>query len=552
MKKTITIITLFFFAFVLKGFSQISTYPYVQTGDLPIGWSVSQSTPIWSLGTSIVNPAGVANDAAIVCNFFAYAPGPTGLIISPAFNFTSLTKPVMSFYTAYRSYTTENDSLQVLVSTNGGSTFVNLPTPYRRSYNSSPSLATGPSQTTSYNPSSVNDWRYELTDLSAFAGMNNIVFAFRGVCDYGNNLWIDNFIIQNANSYCQTNVTSPGSYTCGASVVTFTTVGLEPLGKLNQNDNPGGGVLSVSQHLNQNPPSTASPVVATNLTATNPGNTVITPNVIYQDYWFSTAYTGNDKNGVASYSIKIDISSFSDISTIYIMRRADMTAPWVCLNTTLSGSYLMATGLSGFYDFVLAGDSTSQALPVELSSFTAVVNQRNVRLDWTSSSESNNAGFDIERSSSEGVWSAEGHVAGNGTTSASVNYTFTDRNVNAGKYNYRLKQIDFNGNYEYFNLTNEVIVGVPEKYSLSQNYPNPFNPSTKINYDIPFDSKVSIRIFDISGKEVSALVNSNLTAGFYTSEFNASGMSSGVYFYTITAQSGVNSYTATKKMILVK
>ena len=124
----------------------------------------------------------------------------------------------------------------------------------------------------------------------------------------------------------------------------------------------------------------------------------------------------------------------------------------------------------------------------------------------------------------------------------------TDRNIETGKYNYRRKQIDFNGNFEYFSLNNEVVIGTPERFSLSQNYPNPFNPSTNINYDLPFDSKVSIKIFDMSGREVASVVNEFKTAGFYTVNFNASALSSGVYFYIINA----DNFTATKKMILVK
>lgn len=89
---------------------------------------------------------------------------------------------------------------------------------------------------------------------------------------------------------------------------------------------------------------------------------------------------------------------------------------------------------------------------------------------------------------------------------------------------------------------------LPKEYSLNQNYPNPFNPSTKINYDLPFDGRVSIKIFDMTGREVASLVNEFKTAGYYTADFNASALSSGVYFYTISA----DNFTATKKMILVK
>ena len=113
---------------------------------------------------------------------------------------------------------------------------------------------------------------------------------------------------------------------------------------------------------------------------------------------------------------------------------------------------------------------------------------------------------------------------------------------------YRLKQIDFNGNFEYFNLSNEVIIGIPSKFELSQNYPNPFNPSTKITFALPNDGKVSLKIYDMTGKEVMLLVNEVKTAGYYSDSFNASSLSSGIYFYTLSA----DNFTATKKMMLVK
>jgi hypothetical protein len=194
----------------------------------------------------------------------------------------------------------------------------------------------------------------------------------------------------------------------------------------------------------------------------------------------------------------------------------------------------------------------NNVLPVELSSFVSVINVNNVTLNWSTSTETNNAGFDIERSVINGTWSKIGTVSGNGTSTTPHSYSFTDRAVASGKYNYRLKQTDFNGNFEYHNLGNEVNIGVPDKYDLSQNYPNPFNPSTKINYDLPADGKVAIKLFDMSGKEVASLVNEVKTAGYHTVNFNASNLSSGVYFYSISVEANGNNFTATKKMMLVK
>ena len=192
-------------------------------------------------------------------------------------------------------------------------------------------------------------------------------------------------------------------------------------------------------------------------------------------------------------------------------------------------------------------------LPVELASFTSSISRNNVTLNWATSSETNNSGFDIERSLvGTTEWTKAGSVTGNGTTTEAKNYSFTER-VNTGKYSYRLKQIDFNGNFEYFNLSSEITVGVPDAYKLSQNYPNPFNPSTKIDYDLPYDGKVSILLYDISGREVANLVNEVKTAGYYTATFNGANLASGMYFYRINATgTGNNNFISTKKMVLIK
>ena len=191
-------------------------------------------------------------------------------------------------------------------------------------------------------------------------------------------------------------------------------------------------------------------------------------------------------------------------------------------------------------------------LPVEISSFISEVTGRNVKLTWTTLSEQNNSGFDIEsKLVNSSDWIRDGFVAGAGNSGNVVSYNFTAGNLNAGRYNFRLKQIDLNGNYRYFDLQNEVVVGLPVVFSLEQNYPNPFNPVTKINYALPFESNVVIKIFNIQGREVYSFSEKN-AAGYYTFNFNASALSSGVYFYRLEAENINNKFVSIKKMVVLK
>lgn len=186
-------------------------------------------------------------------------------------------------------------------------------------------------------------------------------------------------------------------------------------------------------------------------------------------------------------------------------------------------------------------------VPVELASFTASVSANNVNLKWTTESELNNSGFDIERKSGSD-WLKITFVNGIGTSNISNTYVFTDKALQSGNYQYRLKQIDFNGNYEYFNLNSEVNIGVPDKFALAQNYPNPFNPATSISFNLPQESFVSLKVFDLSGKEVMNLVQEKKTAGYYSVNINAAALPSGAYLYRLSA----GEFNSVRKMILLK
>jgi hypothetical protein len=193
----------------------------------------------------------------------------------------------------------------------------------------------------------------------------------------------------------------------------------------------------------------------------------------------------------------------------------------------------------------------SDPIPVELTSFTATAQFGEVVLSWITATETNNSGFEVQRSNGS-EFEAIAFVDGHGTTTETQAYSYSDRNVNVGSYSYRLKQIDFDGTYEYSNVI-EANVPAPAVFALDQNYPNPFNPSTKIAFQLAVDSKVSLKIFDVLGQEVATLVNTNLVAGSHNVNFDASALNSGVYLYRIEATGidGAN-FIDVKKMILTK
>ncbi len=186
-------------------------------------------------------------------------------------------------------------------------------------------------------------------------------------------------------------------------------------------------------------------------------------------------------------------------------------------------------------------------LPVELTSFNAVANNENVIIKWQTATELNNDGFEIERKYENNNWETISFVDGNGTTSQVSSYSFTDKPGKTGLYSYRLKQIDYDGTFTYSGYVN-VELTAPEKFQLSQNYPNPFNPSTTINYTIPETNNVTLKVYNVLGKEVSVLVNKKQESGFYEVSFDASSLASGIYFYTLNSGNNVS----TRKMMLIK
>ncbi len=186
------------------------------------------------------------------------------------------------------------------------------------------------------------------------------------------------------------------------------------------------------------------------------------------------------------------------------------------------------------------------ALPVELTLFSAEAVAAGIQLSWQTATGVNNYGFEIERKSWNSNWEKIGFVKGVGNSNTVNGYNFFDK-VASGKYSYRLKQIDVNGAYKYSNKI-QATANIPNKFNLNQNYPNPFNPSTSIKFELPEASFVNLTIYNVLGAEVATLVNEKLEPGTYTKNFNASKLTSGIYFYRLTA----GNIVITKKMSILK
>jgi hypothetical protein len=195
---------------------------------------------------------------------------------------------------------------------------------------------------------------------------------------------------------------------------------------------------------------------------------------------------------------------------------------------------------------IIVLDSEGQ-IPVELKSFAASVVDGFAQLNWSTATETNNRGFEVQRKVNGSDYTAISFVQGKGTTTETQNYSFVDNSVQSGTYSYRLKQYDMDGSYTYSQVV-EVSLN-PTEYNLAQNYPNPFNPSTTISFSLAKESNVSLRIFDLLGQEIVTLVNNEfMQAGSYSYKFDASSLASGTYVYRLEA----GAFVQTKKMTLSK
>ncbi len=267
-------------------------------------------------------------------------------------------------------------------------------------------------------------------------------------------------------------------------------------------------------------------------------------------------YGGNDA------VIDVTITMLSTSSFQYsISRTSSQGFQGVLFSGTVTGATQSITG----FQFYVAGTDAGGAaqnnlyfnhlsvsgdpLPVELTSFNATIRNGFVDLKWETATEVNNHGFEVERKSVTSDWSKIGFVDGHGTSNSPKFYKYSDKPSGTGKFSYRLKQIDNDGQFEYSPVVEVLVDNLPNGFVLEQNYPNPFNPETSIRFALKEDTKASLKVFNAMGEEVTTLFDGIAEAGrYYDVKFSGNDLSSGFYIYKLVA----GEYVSVKKMLLMK
>ncbi len=276
-------------------------------------------------------------------------------------------------------------------------------------------------------------------------------------------------------------------------------------------------------------------------------------NVSPEGYW---SFVYGDGFSGGTFSMDLAASGFSGIVTVAPLRILSRpnNGSWSMQGIHSAGSgttgspVVSRSGLTTLGEFGI-GAGAENPLPVELSSFAVSHNAASVILKWTTASEVNNYGFEIERkdvarfkvqdsrmTTSNSSWTRIGFVEGTGNSNTPHEYSYSDRSVSAGTYSFRLKQIDRDGKFSYSQEVETAVAGAPALFAISQNYPNPFNPSTTIEFTLQNTGMTSLKVYDAIGREVATLVNNEmLEAGVYhQKQFNAGNLASGVYFVLLT------------------
>jgi len=232
------------------------------------------------------------------------------------------------------------------------------------------------------------------------------------------------------------------------------------------------------------------------------------------------------------------------------LQKITLNPPSGQISFCLADGIIATENIADIRKMTLGDIAEGEPLPVEISSFSLLLNGTSVVLMWRTETEVSNYGFEIERnpdSDTGNLWKKIGFVEGSGNSNSPKDYSFTDINPPSGIIHYRLKQIDNDGKYQFSNVLN-IEFGIPLQYDLKQNFPNPFNPATHIAYNLPTEGFVTLKVYDIVGREVATLVNENKKAGSYLVTFDGNNFASGVYLCRIHS----GNYSSSIKMLMIK
>jgi len=299
----------------------------------------------------------------------------------------------------------------------------------------------------------------------------------------------------------------------------------------------------------------ASPVMQAEVFDANSGGTFANPpiSLISHNHYYQTSLvSGTGANGGSVTIPGGDLPTIpAAAAALVVAQSSTVNGLYTRLAGTNSGTNLVVT-CSGYNpasgDFLVLG-TTEGALPVELTRFTASSAKGGIILNWTTATEKNNAGFEVQRRSGSTGWQTLGFVQGNGSSNIEHQYMFKDGSLAAGTYTYRLKQIDRNGAFDYSNEIQGVVALTPGEYTLSQNYPNPFNPTTTIHFAVKSEQQVTLTVYNMLGEEVRIVFNEIARPNtLYSIAFDASGLASGTYFYKLHT----TDRNEVKKMLLLK
>lgn len=315
-----------------------------------------------------------------------------------------------------------------------------------------------------------------------------------------------------------------------------------------RDNKPGGGGVDYAQ-VNFTVSAAAGPFVVT-----SPNTNVSIPGNSFHTITWNVANTNLAPVNTAN--VKISLSTDGGLTFPIVLAAStanDGTEDLLIPNNVSTTARIKIEAVDNIYfDLSNVNFTIEQEIPVELTSFTADYSEKVVRLDWRTATETNNSGFEIQRAVDGSEFEKVGFVQGNGTTVAENKYSFVDNSVKVASYQYRLKQIDFNGTFEYSTVV-LVDVNMPSNFDLAQNHPNPFNPTTMIRFELPIESIVTLNVYNSIGQRVAEVLNQSFEGGLHEINFDASHLSSGIYYYSITAagKNGSN-FSTTKKMILMK